>query len=222
MPMRRKVNADFFKVWTPDMAYILGFFAADGYITVNKTGGHYWCIHIGDRQLLEDIRTCIGSNHVISVRKRKGNGKDTYRFQIGSIEMCEDLHQLGYWMNKTNSLAIPFIPEDFFRYFVRGYFDGDGHVWVGLINKNTSHSSYTIQVGFTSCSRKFLELLQARLVALLGVTGSMYKTKKACHRLTFSKTDALKIYDFMYNGLTSMLFLRRKRVVFEEFIKMRL
>ena len=35
------------------MAYVLGFFATDGYITVNKHGGQFWCMDIADKKLLK-------------------------------------------------------------------------------------------------------------------------------------------------------------------------
>ncbi len=218
MPMMRKVNKDFFKTWTPDMAYVLGFFAADGYITMNKRGSQYWSIQIADKDLLESIRSCIGSDHRISAREKKGFGGVTYRLQIGSKEMCDDLHRLGFWLNKTNSIAVPFVPSGFIRDFIRGFFDGDGNIWTGMNNRKTSHASVAMLMAFTSCSRRFLEQIQASLADILGVRGSLFSVKTGCHRLQFSRVDSLKIYSFMYNGLTSPLFLGRKRAIFEKFI----
>ena len=67
------------------MAYVLGFFAADGYITVNKRGGQFWCIQIIDRELLKEIKNTTDAEHKIGVRKGKGNEQNLYRIQIGSI-----------------------------------------------------------------------------------------------------------------------------------------
>ena len=96
------------------MAYILGFFAADGYITVNKRGGQFWSIQIIDQGLLEQIKKAIGSDHKIGVRERRGNESTIYRLQIGSIEMCDDLRELGFNERKTKSLATPFVPDKYF------------------------------------------------------------------------------------------------------------
>ncbi len=41
MPMHRTLNQDFFKTWSPEMAYVLGYFAADGSMIQNKRGGHF-------------------------------------------------------------------------------------------------------------------------------------------------------------------------------------
>ena len=227
MPVYKKINKDFFKKWTRDMAYVLGFFAADGYITVNKRGGQFWCIQITDKKLLESIKEVTKSEHRISVRLPKKSGESVlYRFQVGSIEMCEDLRRLGFSEKKTKSLAIPNIPKKYFSDFVRGYFDGDGNVWSGLMHKSRKTHTLVIQTVFTSCSGKFLEKMRERLQVFnieRGVLRQRKQGKGSYYRLVYSVLNSLKLYDFMYNELgTSKLFLKRKRSVFEEYIKMRL
>ncbi len=221
MPIYKKVNKNFFKIWTPEMAYVLGFFAADGYITVNKRGGQFWCIQIADKDLLENIKKVIEAEHKVGVRLPKKLGENIlYRFQIGSIEMCEDLRKLGFSERKTKNLVIPNIPKKYFSDFVRGYFDGDGNVWMGFLHKERKTKTLVLFIAFTSCSHEFLKELQVRL----DLGGSIYRSKKHnFSRLQFSTISALKLYYFMYNGIsTSELFLKRKRDVFERYVKMRL
>ena len=114
MPVYKSVNKDFFKIWTREMAYVLGFFSADGYITINKRGGQFWCIQITDKKLLERIKKAIKSEHKISARPRSRNESALYRLQIGSIEMCNDLRKLGFSERKTKSLAVPNVPDKYF------------------------------------------------------------------------------------------------------------
>ena len=206
------------------MAYVLGFFAADGYITVNKRGGQFWCIDIVDKKLIELIREKINADHKISVRKRHKNKYTSYRLQIGSIEMCDDLRNLGFNERKTKSLAVPHVPDKYFSDFVRGYFDGDGHVWVGTINQQRKIPHTVIQTMFTSCSKKFLESLNSLLV-YRGITkGRVSKGKGNYYRLAYSVSGSLKLYDFMYNShiLKNGLFLERKKSVFEKYMSLRL
>ena len=204
------------------MAYVLGFFAADGYITVNKRGGQFWCIQITDKKLLESIKRSIQAEHKISVRLRHGKEKTLYRLQIGSIEMCDDLRRLGFMERKTKNLAIKYVPTEYFSDFVRGYFDGDGNVWMGYIHKDRIKQLLAIRVVFTSCSEKFLDNLKDQLEASGIGNGVLNKEKGNYYRLVYSIHGSLKLYDFMYNRkVQNCLYLERKKKVFEKYIKMR-
>lgn len=209
------------------MAYVLGFFAADGYITVNKRGGQFWCIQITDEELLRSIKEVIKAEHKISIRlPKKINENILYRLQIGSIEMCDDLRKLGFSERKTKSLAIPNVPKKYFSHFVRGYFDGDGNVWSGLIHKNRKTYTLVIQTVFTSCSCEFLEKMREKLQEFgieRGVLIQGRREKGNYYRLKYSVLNTLKLCNFMYNDIgTSKLFLKRKKDVFEKYIKLRL
>ncbi len=205
------------------MAYVLGFFAADGYITVNRRGGQFWCIQIVDKTLLMQIKKNIGSDHKISERNRGGNESTIYRLQIGSIEMCDDLRKLGFTERKTKSLAVPNVPGEYLGSFTRGYFDGDGNIWLGYLHKERGVPTLSLHVAFTSGSGDFLSTLQLRLREIGVHGGSLVRPKENYHRLQYGLRDSLKLYEFMYNGLdTSKLFLKRKKDVFEKYIRMRL
>ena len=144
--------------------------------------------------------------------------------QIGSFERCNDLRKLGFRENKTKSLTVPHVPKKYFSSFVRGYFDGDGHVWAGLMNKKRVVPTKAIITVFTSCSLIFLKKLQRRL-AESGINGGVIRTAdKNYSRLTYSIKSSLKLYDFMYNKSVlekTTLFLKRKKIVFEKYKKLR-
>src|SRR3989344_9450685 len=126
MPMHRELNHDFFKKWSPDMAYVLGFFAADGSMIKKNRGAHFIEFTITDRVVLEQIQQVTNSTHRIAERERGGNSKTGYRLQIGSKKWFGDLTRLGLMQNKSKKLPLPKAPQKYFGDFVRGYFDGDG------------------------------------------------------------------------------------------------
>lgn len=203
------------------MAYVLGFFAADGYITVNKRGAHFWCIQITDRQLLLSIKHILQAEHIISARPHKKKHKTLFRLQIGSKEMCNDLRRLGFSERKTKNLSIPQIPNKYFCHFVRGYFDGDGNVWLGYVHTDRKKPSLSIRVMFTSGSVDFLKMLHVHLRPGYVLGGSLYVSKKNYARLQFAREDSLKLYECMYNKChpeLGDLYLKRKKKIFERYI----
>jgi intein-encoded DNA endonuclease-like protein len=118
-------------------------------------------------------------------------------------------------------MELPNIPANFFGDFVRGYFDGDGNVWVGLIHKDRKTALKTIQVAFTSGSAEYLKSLKKILQKKGVVGGSLYRPKIGNYaRLTLSSKDSFKLYEIMYNT-HHKLYLKRKKLVFERFMKMR-
>ncbi len=200
------------------MAYVLGFFMADGNMVLTKRNNHYVSFYSADKDILAGIKDALGSDHKLSKRIRD----NSFRIQIGNKEMFNDLCFIGVTPNKTRRIKMPKIPNKFIKHFVRGYFDGDGNVWSGYMNRGRNKPTHTLQVAFTSGCMEFLHelLFLLRKEGLHG--GSIFKIKnKECHRLLFSTLDALKLYDIMYNEPYS-LGLKRKMQVFEKFIKMRL
>jgi hypothetical protein len=218
VPIFKKINKDFFKKWTLDMAYVLGFFAADGNMIETKRGTRFLSFHSADMDLIEKVRTAMDSEHLVS--KRISKGKVWYRLQIGSKEMFEDIEKLGLFPNKSKRMRMPRIPTKLLGDFIRGYFDGDGNVWTGLTHKETLHPLRVIRTAFTSASKNFLEDLHMHLFSLGVAGGSLGKVKdKDCYRLKLATADSLKLYEIMYNGPdTSELFLKRKKDVFEKYM----
>jgi hypothetical protein len=122
MPKARTLTNDFFKTWTPHMAYVLGYFAADGCMVKNARGAHFIEFTSTDRILLEHVQRAIGSNHCISERPtRKAAHRSQYRLQIGSKAWFQDLQRLGFTPHKSTTLQFPNVPDKYLGHFVRGY-----------------------------------------------------------------------------------------------------
>ncbi len=216
MPIYRKINKDFFKKWTSEMSYVLGFIFADGNLNCNKRGSWFWSIQITDKNILEKIRGALGSSHKISQKKKIENHKKLYRLQIGSKDMCEDLIKLGLTERKSKTMIFPQVPNKYFPDFLRGYFDGDGGVWFGLKNKQKNHEDYIINTAFTSGSEEFLLGLRKILLQYKIFGGSLVKKERGFD-LKYSVKNTLILYKIMYNS-NCPLFLKRKKDKFEAYI----
>ncbi len=218
MPIYKTKKEDFFSLWTPDMAYVLGFFVADGNITIGKRNNYYIEFTSTDKGILKKIKRRLGSNHKLSSRKRNKDWKVAFRLQIGSKKIVNDLSALGLHQKKSLRLKYPDIPRRYFRHFVRGYFDGDGHAVTGLYKKsNRSSPQRILYSGFTSGTKSFLEKLHRDLLRLRVVYGGTLYYSKG-YRLNFAINDSIAFYHFLYKNLNTDLYLSRKKKVFEKYM----
>ena len=211
MPIFKIKDEKFFKTWSSEMAYVLGFFTADGNMIKNKRGAHFISIEVTDKDILEKIKKVIGSNHKIGVRAREFPEKDAYRLQIGSKKIFNDLIKLGLTPNKSKIIDLPRVPDKYFSDFVRGYFDGDGNVSCGVYNrKDRKSKNYLFGSRFTSGSRIFLESLLKKLKENEVAKGGFIYNKKRGIDLVFSTNDTKRLFKFMYRNTKNRLFLERK------------
>lgn len=213
MPKRKKINKGFFKKWSPAMAYVLGFFTADGSLTINGRGHYYIEFYSCDKESIEKVKELLGSEHKISKVVKGFDWKPAYRIQIGSKDMCNDLLRLGMIPAKSNVINFPEVPLNHFSHFVRGYFDGDGHVHLGQYwrrDRNKWH--WVFSSGFTSGSKSFLVGLWESLKKYVS-GGCLYKKNRG-YGLTFSRHDSLALFKLMYNNTSASMFLKRKRMIF--------
>ncbi|MRH42489.1 endonuclease [Aquibacillus halophilus] len=117
-----QLNEDYFKTWSNNMVYILGFFVADGNI---PRDAQTVSISQKEKYILEDIKKEMGSDHPLYKNKNTG----VYILNFNSKVMKQDLMQLhGITPNKSTSIEFPFVPEEYMSHFIRGYFDGDGFI----------------------------------------------------------------------------------------------
>ena len=118
--------------------YFLGFFAADG--NVDLSHGNYRArikIQRGDRALLERFNELLKNTRPVEdgeekPREKWGRGDYVEYYSVlhlGNRIFCERLIELGMVPNKTFSLEFPgYIPNEYLKHFVRGYFDGTGRL----------------------------------------------------------------------------------------------
>ena len=151
---RYHLDESFFDTWSPMMAYVLGFWFADGYMRVEKS--YRVLFTSNDRQILKAIRKTLKSNHPI----RKAKRDQSYNISFHSKHLYKKLKDLGGLRRKSRKMAFPHVPNKYIRDFVRGYFDGDGSVFfVEYIRTKDKRMTKELRTNFTSGSRIFLESL---------------------------------------------------------------
>jgi len=209
------------------MSYVLGFIVADGCIGVKrlrKDGTKQFCLSITskDISLLKNIRKVMSAGQSI-ILKQSGTKKGAcYHLQIGYQEICNDLINLGIYPRKTYNLNPIKVPYKYFPDFVRGFFDGDGTVYIYKVNGVPQ-----IKVGFISTSLSFLTELNKQLCRSLDIPiKSIHKTtdgrvEKGMTQFTthFYIDDCKRLYKFMYKNAS--IFLDRKYKIFKKWENMK-
>lgn len=210
-----KTNQEFFnEVDSEEKAYILGFLYADGYNNV-KDRVIKLVLQEKDKEILGIINNLIQPDKPLyfldhSRRRSLGNKvSDCYSMSISSEKMCEDLIRLGCPQAKTFNLIFPNtsqVPKEYVSHFIRGYFDGDGSIYINATNKRQRFSL----VGTES----FLTSLQSIITSELGITKTMlYKPSNTVKNniavLSYcGLNDCIKIQEYLYNNST--IYMERK------------
>lgn len=113
-------------------AYFLGFIAADGCVYGdNRTVSI--AIKDSDVQILEDFKKVLNYTGEVKLHPRKESdgygGSDRVRIRLNSVQMVQDLASHGIEPRKTfTQRLVQTIPFELERHFVRGLWDGDGHI----------------------------------------------------------------------------------------------
>lgn len=194
---------------TEEKAYILGFIYADGY---NRQDLLELVQNEGRIDILYKIRSELKSNAPI---KEVLPGK--YMLNICSSKICEDLSDLGAVRAKSLLLKFPtYLDKPLIRHFIRGYFDGDGCVWIGKrkeyltkvkIGQYRFKTVQNVKFTFTG-NTKFISGLQDWLINNSGLSKTKLnfskakKTKHICTMEYSGRNNLRKIYDLMYKDAT--------------------
>lgn len=219
MGIKYKVNESFFNIWSPTMAYVLGFIYADGNIHPSARG-KYLVITSTDKKIIYKIKKWLNSEHKITTsRSAWPNSRIQYIIKVGNKFIYNALLKLGVYPNKSLTLRMPIIPQKYLKDFVRGYFDGDGCVF--LERKKGIKQSLIIKklsIIFTSGSEKFLEdLLKLLRKNLILIQNKIYISHRS-FQLRFNTRDTLKIFDFMYKHTAKKLYFKRKFNIFKQYL----
>lgn len=224
-----EVNSLFFKeIITEEQAYVFGFACADGYnderflkLTQTEPG----------LDIIPKIKKVMKSTHPI-VETMSATNKKIYSLQINEVDLCKDLTNLGCIKAKSLILKFPKdkIPEELMHHFIRGYFDGDGCVWIGKRKKmlikdpkcKTGKREKIVQnVKFTiTSSKNFIEELQDYLVEKLKFKKTKLNFSKAkeshlhCTMEYSGRKQMKTFYEYLYKDAT--IYMDWKKSKFEE------
>lgn len=200
---------------TPDKAYILGIFAADG-CNMKRYGYFSIGLQERDKDVLEKIQKRINSNHPLYFRDKDLyepsiiNGKKVHAsqnawiLQIGNQHACEMLSKHGIVENKTHELQFPnWLDDVLIPHYIRGYMDGDGNI-----------SRFKNKAAIRFYGRKeFLLRIQDIFYNKLGVTTNIKPHNSIFELYTQTKKDCCIILDYLYKD--AELYMDRKYNIYQ-------
>lgn len=182
-------------VWTPTLAYCVGLIATDGSLSVDNR-------HIDftskDYDLTETYRSLLCPHAAIGV-KSSGQGNTAYRVQLGDVALYDFLVATGLTPCKSKTLPALSVPNEFYRDFLRGCFDGDGSTFSYWDPR--WKSSFMYYLAFVSASESFLQWIRSQNVLMASVSEASFKKigpGARVHTLSYAKADTKLLHDFMY------------------------
>lgn len=208
------VNDEYFNTQSSNMAYILGFWAADGNVSDVENRLDLELASV-DLEILEKIKKEIQSERPIKIYQCE-NGYVKNKLLFWSSNIKKKFIEYGVVPNKTYNKSFHFpynLDKKYWIDYIRGFFDGDG-----CITKN----QYSIAFELNSINEKFLQdiqnifLIEYNIQTQISTTG-MKGRNVPMYRLYCYSNEAKKVFDILYTP--NSLFLQRKYNKWIELLK---
>lgn len=183
---------------TEEKAYFLGLMFADGSVSKNQ-----FYLKMIDRDIIERFKEALKTTVPIRVIEHKKRTEyNSFILEISSVYLCTVLSKWGCTPNKTRTIRLPKLDESLYVHFIRGFFDGDGHI--GL-NVKPYHCKFDI----VSAALPFLEDIRPIITSHAKTDGGISKEAKYdVYHLRYSGYQVKDILDWLYKDAT--VYLKRK------------
>jgi hypothetical protein len=191
-------------------AYFLGLLYADGCvrklnIVITLTEKDSYLLDFFNKIIFNNqYKLICGKSYIYKDKKRNKTyiGKPKKTLIINSVKTVKDIINKGCIMKKSLTLNFPdynIIPKELFHHFIRGYFDGDGHIAQNVFMLISSNNFCN---GFKNWLQKEFNI------------SSYLRSAGKVSRIFLHKKKYINfIYNFMYKDAT--IYLKRKKEKFE-------
>jgi intein/homing endonuclease len=130
--------------------------------------------------------------------------KNKVCLNIFSVKLVEQLNRYGVMPRKTFTIKLPELRDDLYNDFIRGFFDGDGCMYIGK-GRDKCFSIYCASDSFRKSIIDYFDKLNIKL--------HEYGGSIRCTR----KSEIITIYDFLYDK-ENLVYLNRKKEKFKKLI----
>jgi replicative DNA helicase Mcm len=172
--------------WTPELARLLGYIVAEGYVDQRDNNTGFVSITNNDQEVLADAGktlSTLGLNYTI---REPHDGKDAKELMCSSGEFVSflaqcDSHLLTGSETQRVPPAIQRASTEIKAAFLKAYIEGEGHV-----------SATQREISIASMSRDLLQTVRSLLLSL-GITSQLAERQNGSYRLRISG-DPFKQY----------------------------
>lgn len=192
-------NLDFLKFDTEERAYVAGLLFADGYIDPKQTS--LWCYLVKDDMLaIKDILCKVIPFNFYN-RKLSGKRKEQIGANIYSSRLIEGLLKTDF-KDKSRTFSFIGCKHSLKKYFLRGYFDGDGCFFIKKYGKTKNKKYYNMSFNVSSHYESDWSILEKFLSSLnieYRIVRYKYKNSSFSRLVVSRKNSLVKLINFIYS-----------------------
>lgn len=219
-------NNEFLTIDTQEKAYLLGLLYADGCISKAKTtryDSYNVTLAITNGKLIKDIRNVFTFFNYCNRDNNNGygSGNNLILHVLSKQDRLLSIHLLSHGLIPQKSrknkdiFKMPKLQNDLIRHFVRGYFDGDGSVYIFKHRPNLRR--------FEICGNGKIVMNQLYEIIKNICPSATIRLKKNNSNKIFDmytievmkSEDIITLREYMYKDST--LFLKEKKDLFDSF-----
>ena len=210
--MRYNYNEGYFRNWSHNMAYILGYIVADGCVSLSN-GSYGLIISSVDLDTVTFIK-----DEICATKNIYHNGDGSHTISFTNKNLIMDIMAHGVIPRKTWAPVVPEVPIEYWISFIHGLFDGDGSSYIIKLTRDV-----TIRIGtsISSHNKEFLMIIGNMIRHLIGNIPKIYPSylkDRECYRLMYQVKESIAFYHMLYDKPNITYFLNRKKEVYEDWL----
>lgn len=180
--------------WSSNLAYAIGLITSDGCLS---NDGRHIDFTSKDLEQIHNFMKCLDISYKIRT-KNDGRNKliNYYSLQFSNVKFYRFLLSIGLIPNKSKTVNSLNIPDNYFKDFLRGLFDGDGYsisYWDKVFK-----TSFRLYMGFVSASFNNITWLSKKISNLYGINGGISVSSGKVYQLRFAKYSSIELIQTMY------------------------
>lgn len=217
---KKTCDENFFKEWSCNNSWVLGFIVSDGYL-YKKNKKPTLGFGSTDKDVILKIKELLNTNYVIlekqTIRDNK-RYKDSWQLELYNCFYYESfLNENGITCRKSLTVEYPKnLPDLYFYDFLRGVMDGDGTI---CISRDEKWNRYILNLSLVSSSKSFIDKIAEKIKLFHSwdiYVGKNIEGKNPIYSIQLSGEKAYNLLLKIYENSKEENRMNRKYLKFQE------